>query len=233
MLDLKIAELADRLIQIQFRERTQQLKHDISLVKSDAATRGMGTSSTVVQMVYELRARDVELRALIIWDNFRRVLSQAGIVWTDTLADDLKRSVANYSEAIFAEPHAHLEKLNNNVQVGYRPSLTAAHEQAVAKVDAEIDLLVMGLRRSESQPDTPAPIQLNISGNVGAVMTGPNANVSVSQSIGDQDRQALTTALDMIRNQRDRVMSVSASALRSHSLCVFSTDCIIARRSRP
>jgi hypothetical protein len=47
-----------------------QLMHDILLAQNDAAKRNMGTSSALVDIVYDICARDVELRALIVWQYY-------------------------------------------------------------------------------------------------------------------------------------------------------------------
>jgi hypothetical protein len=174
MLDPRVTELADKLIQIQFRERTEQLVRDIRRTADEMTLAGMGTSGPHVNAVFEICARDVELRALIVWQNLRRVLSQAGIVPTESLADDLNEGFSLYVEPIFLEPHSRLEKLINRIGSSYRPSLTGAREQAIAKVHAEIDLFVLELTSRESKGESSAPVQVNIGGNVGAVMTGPN-----------------------------------------------------------
>jgi len=205
MLDPKIIELADTMIQLQFHERTKQLEHDILLVQNDAAMRGMGTSSPMVEVVYDLCARDVELRALIVWQNLMRVLSHAGTVPSATLADELKQAVSSYTKGIYVEPDERLHIVARNA--GFEPwqSLMDARERAFTKVYAEIDLFVLGLtRRGESQSTSTGAV-FNFYSPVGAVQTGPSANANVSQSINPQDREALVHALDIIKQGLDGV----------------------------
>jgi hypothetical protein len=178
MLEPKITELTDTLIQLQFRERTKQLEHDILLAQNDAAMRGLGTSSGVIEVVYNLCVRDIEPRALIVWQNLLRVLSQAGVQPSETLANELKQAVFRYAEAIFAEPHSRLDRLVQNIGGSYRPSLTDARERALDKVNAEIDLFVLGLNRRKEFQSSQSGFVFNAS--VGAVLTGPSATANVS-----------------------------------------------------
>ena len=186
MLDPKITELADRIIQLQFHERTKQLGHDIVLVQNDAAMRGMGTSSAVTELVYNLCAHDIDLRALIVWQNLLRVLSQAGVQLSETLTTDLKQAVSAYEEALFTEPHSRLAKIIDNIGIDYRPSLTDARSRALHKVNAEIDLFVLGLNRRNESQSSQSPFVFN--GPVGAVLTGPDATANVFQTITREDR---------------------------------------------
>lgn len=197
MLDTTITELADRMIQLQFHERTKQLDHDILLAQNDASTRGLGTSSAVIELVYNLCARDIELRALIVWQNLVRVFSQSGAQLSEMLATDLKQAVSRYNEAIFAEPHSRLEKLVDNIRIGYRPSLTETRSRALDKVNAEIDLFVLGLNRGNESQSSQSGYVFN--GPVGAVLTGPNSNANVFQTITQQDREALLAAVDLLK----------------------------------
>ena len=134
MLESKITELADRLIQFQFQERTKQLENDILLVQNRAAIEHSGRSSALVEEVYNLCARDVELRALLVWQNLLRVLSHAGTAASGTLADELKEAVSSYTERIFAEPGERLHKVACDTGFEPRQSLLDARERALKKV---------------------------------------------------------------------------------------------------
>jgi len=199
MLDSTITELADRMIQLQFHERTKQLEHDILLAQADAAKRNMFTSSSHVDVVYDICERDVELRALIVWQNLMRVLSHAGTVPVATLADELKQAVSKYGSAICADSDDHLQAVARVAGFKPRQSLTAARDRAVRKVYAEIDLFVLGLARREQSQSHPSGAVYNFYSPVGAVQTGPNASAEVFQNVTTQDREAFSSALSLVR----------------------------------
>jgi hypothetical protein len=167
------------------------------LAQNDAAMRGLGTSSGVIEVVYNLCVRDIELRALIVWQNLLRVLSQAGVQPSETLANELKQAVSRYAEAIFAEPHSRLDRLVQNIRGSYRPSLTDARERALDKVNAEIDLFVLGLNRRNEFQSSQSGFVFNAP--VGAVLTGPSATANVFQTITQQDRDALLAAVELLK----------------------------------
>jgi len=199
MLEMKVTELAGRFIRLQFDERNKQLANEIARTQSDAAARGMGRSGAVVQLVYEHCARDMELRALIVWQNVSKVLSRSGVFLSDTLADDLKNEVAKYAEAIYLEPHNRYQDVVRNVGIGTAQPLTDARDKALAKVNAEIDLFVLGLQRQEEAKENRSAPIFHFHSPVGAVQTGPNASAQVFQNVSTQDREALLGAIDSLR----------------------------------
>jgi hypothetical protein len=136
VLDSKVTELADRFIHLQIEERKKQLASEIASTQSNAALNGMGRSGVVVQLVHEHCARDIELRALIVWHNLTKVLSRAGVVLSETLADDLKQEVAKYAEAIYLEPFNRFQAIVRNVGIGTAQPLTDARDTALARVNA-------------------------------------------------------------------------------------------------
>lgn len=146
MLDPKITELADRIIQLQFHERTKQLEHDILLTQTDAAVRGMGTSSAMVEVVYNHCARNVELRTSTVWKTLKKLLSETDVDLSETLRSDLRNQVQKYQEAIVGSASKLLDTVATNAGFPWKP-LTGALEHALAKVHADIDLFMISLRR--------------------------------------------------------------------------------------
>jgi len=199
MLDPKIIELADTMIQLQFHELTEQLAHDLEMTADEMTAHGMGTSGPHVKAAHGHCARNIELRALIVWHNLQRVLSHAGVLPSETLADELKEAVSKYADAIFTEPHSRMERLVDRIGSSYRPSLKDPHERALRKVHAEIDLYVLELNRRKESQSVQSNAGLVFNAPVGAVLTGPNATANVFQTITQQDRDALLTAVDLLK----------------------------------
>lgn len=206
MLDPKVTQLVERFISLQFEERTKQLGQDISKSQNDAAIKGMGRSSVVVQLVYDHCARDIELRTLIVWQNLCKILSRAGFVLTDTLADDLKREVTKYADRIYLEPDKRYQDVVRTV--GLRTTaqtLMNARDNALAKVSAEIDLFVLGLRRQQEAKETQCAPIFHFHSPVGTVQTGPNASAQVFQNMSTQDRELLLEAIVGLRQALDGI----------------------------
>ena len=100
MLDSTIIELANRMIQPQFHERSKQLAYDIGLAQSKAGLAGAGRSSALIEQIYNLCGHDIELRALIVWQNLFRVLSQTGVVPSEEFGKELKQELLRYEQEI-------------------------------------------------------------------------------------------------------------------------------------
>jgi len=198
MIEQKVTELAGRMIRVQFDERQDQIQRDIELVQSKMAARGLGRSGAVIQAVYDLCARDVELRALIVWQNLAMVLSKAGVFPSGTLAKDLKQVVWEYLPSIYSYPSQCLQNVTNLIGMSPARSLTEARDKAVAKVNTQIDLFVLQAVAKEKPGDSSQPI-FNFYSPVGAIQTGQGATATIVQMLSPQDREALRDALDRVK----------------------------------
>jgi hypothetical protein len=209
MLDPILVELVDRMVRVQFKERETQLGREILQEKYRSAKSG-GPSSVTVERVYDLCGHDIEIRTLIVWQNLLRVLSQAGVVASETLAQDLKEVVQSYRAPIYDYPDESLQKVASSTSFTSRRTLTDAWDRAVTKVETEIDLFVLSLRRAskDQQLGSPPPV-FHIS-SVGAIQTGPNATASIVMNIGAEDREVLLRALDLVKGGLAGVESLPA-----------------------
>ena len=212
VLDEKLIELVDRMIRVQFKEREEQLQRDIELVQSKLVLDGHGRSGAITQGVYDLCAHDVELRAQIVWQNLLRVLSNAGVFPSEALAEDLKKVVLEYLPSIYTYPMQCLQKVVNLIGIGPAHSLTEARDRAIMKINTEIDLFVLSLRRhsgaKEKQGESSQPV-FNFYSPVGVVQTGPNATATIAQTLTPQDREALRDALDRVKQDLVEVEKLS------------------------
>jgi hypothetical protein len=223
------------MISVQFGERKEQLHRDITFVQARFSARGLGTSSLVIEEVYNLCARDIELRALIVWQNLHRVLSQVGISASPQLGTELKKEVLRYLDIIYSPAHDALQKIVRNIGIGMADSLTDARDRAVAKVDAEIDLYILSLKRqAEAQKGRRKSSRsvFNIYSTVGAIQTGPNATANVVQTISSTDRDALVKALDSVRSGLTEIESLPAHPKHDIVELVAEADSEV-RKARP
>ena len=202
MLDNKVSDLVDRMTRVQFNERQGQLQHDIALAQSQMAARGLGRSGAIVQRVYELCSRDVEIRTLLIWQTLVRVLSQVGVRYSDDLATDLKQEIRKYLSSILDYANDCLQKIVQQIGIGIATSLSDVREQAFMKVDAEIDLFVLSLLRQtearEGKTESSGQI-FNFYSPIGAIQTGPSATANVVMNLSHLDREALREALERVK----------------------------------
>jgi hypothetical protein len=158
MLDPIITELADRVIKLKFRDQRKKLQHEILLTQNDAAMKGMGNSSALVELVYDHCVRDVELRASIVWETLKQVLLEWGVELSDTLSADLRNEVLKYQESIVFDASLSLDTVAKNAGFQSKP-LSGALEHALAKAHADIDLFIISLHRQTKVSRDPAPIK--------------------------------------------------------------------------
>lgn len=159
MLDPKVTELARTMIHVQFDERREQLRRDIERITTEMAERGMLRSGATFMKIRDLCAREVEIRAQIVWQVLVRVLSTIGVCPSDSLPSDLKGEVESYFPPDLPELTQTLRKAAELVRAPEVPSLTDPRNRALKKVNAEIDLFVLSfLSRTEGkegQADSP------------------------------------------------------------------------------
>jgi len=141
MLDPNITELAGRRIQNAFRDRAKQLHSDILKSKSDAGGRVSGNA--LVQLVSENCADDIELRAGIVWDVLKDLISKTGVEWSNTLSSDLRNEVLKYQEAIVLDASASLNLAARQANRPLKYHIAGALAHALDKVYADIDLFLL------------------------------------------------------------------------------------------
>lgn len=96
MLDSKVIDLTDRLIQIQFAERRQQLQGELLNAAGQFNARGTLNSSMHLQRVTEICRREIEIRAWLVYNAHVRVLSQLAVTPYPELSQDLKGRLAYF-----------------------------------------------------------------------------------------------------------------------------------------
>lgn len=90
MLDPKVVELTDGLIQSQFAERRQCLAGEVRAIGMELNSRGLFHSGEHVRRVVEICRREIETRGWIVHQAHVRVLSQLAIEPYPELSRDLK-----------------------------------------------------------------------------------------------------------------------------------------------
>lgn len=216
MLDPKFTELAGKLIQVEFQERRQQLSREIELVHNEMAERGIGRSGIAVARIRELCAREVGIRARIVWQMLLKVISSMGVEPSETLAQDLKAEVERYLPPDLPELTQIVKRQADRVRIEQTPSaLKEARTHALNKVGVEIDLFVHSLmsraQAREGQAASPPPV-IHIHSPVGVIQTGPGATANVLQDLGTDGREALLQALHQISEYLASVRELPGSS---------------------
>lgn len=211
MLEKRLKDRAERLIEVRISERRQQLPRDIGQIKSRAAGHGAFHSSNTMLAIHGAFARELEIRSIICWECLVRVHRILGAVHCENLASDLK----DYMHSFIEKTRNELDEFLNNELKTFQPhklTLDDAQRHANQKHDIEIDLYCDSLQAQETDTEIQslaAKQEYYFYGTVGAVQTGANAIANVVQNIGADDKQALTDALNLVRESIGAIQNLA------------------------
>ncbi len=226
MLDSLICDRAKRLIEVDFDKRRKLLPADIGHLKADAARRGMLSSGNTIMSLYNIFARELEIRSVIVWQNIVRAHQNNGAQIADSLRADLKQEVNKYILQAFDELTFSLQRELQNPGLPNVPpqsTLVDAKNHEIAKHDIEIDLYVDSL---EKNAPTKAPSQnYNFYGNIGAVQTGANAIAHVFQNLSEGDKSAINTAIQQSRTAIENSTELDANQKRE--IIEIANECAV------
>jgi hypothetical protein len=208
MVDPELVELARKKVKIQLDQRHNQFRQEVSRVTNEMASRGILYSTIALGKLYKTFADEIDTEASIAWLEFKNVLSAIDVHPSEELTYHLKQDAEKILRAIMNDLTTDLSKLTNSI-MSISPQeidnligkLTNTQNKALERINNEIELFVLSLSRAKEKdgPTDSAKNVINVTGNVGAIQTGPNAKANVTQIIGSQDQEALLTALDNVK----------------------------------
>ncbi len=215
MLDSKVAELTDGLIQTQFTERRQLLQEEFLRVAQELTGRGNLHTSAHVLRVAEVCRREMEIRAWIVHNVHLRVLSQLGVDPYPELSGDLKNRLSFFvslGDDYARAPNELAQRLGLQSHPDYRMHETREH--ILAKLGTEIDLFVEGLVRCMQQHGATAEgsSTFHFHSAVGAVQTGHGSTANVVQHIGTQERETLLQALAVVKDALSKLPDTAGAS---------------------
>lgn len=199
MLDPQIADLVRKMIEVRFAECDERLEKDITRIKAEMASRGTLRSGMTFQRIYELCAHEISIRAMIVWQVFKRIISSVGVCPSETLAADLKDELEKYLPPDLPRLNRIMEEAAGLTQHPEPRSLAEPRGQALQRIGAEIDLFVLEMERLQEEAGKAAAVAgatYNFHAPVGAVQTGPGAAASIVQTLTREDKRYLLQALD-------------------------------------
>lgn len=203
MLDPKVVELTDGLIQSQFAERRKHLAEELRTVAEQCNARGMFHSGDHIRRVVEICRREIKTRGLIVHQAHVRVLSQLAIEPYPELSRDLKGRLSYFLS--LGDDYAQAPKeLAMRLGLQSRPEIGVgeAREHVLSKIGVEIDLFAetIGRRKQQDGDQSDGKSVYNFYSGVGAVQTGSGSIANVVQHIGREEKQALQEALQAIKD---------------------------------
>ena len=202
MLDPIFLDRVARLTEVRIRERRRQFPGELTAIAGNLNARGLLRSSVHVFQSQQAHERELEARAILTWENLVRVHRTFGARYAPELRDDFKALLSTRVEVDFAELSGSFEAVQRLSGLLRANDLAEAKEHVLSKHAAEIDLYVDSLLPSEGSGSMSSPNSqtYNFYGNVGAVQTGAHAVANTIQNLGADDRAALISAIDQVKD---------------------------------
>ena len=203
-----ILDRVNRLIDIQLAERRKQIPLEILKIKNSHNARGVLHSSMTILGIKEICEREIEIRAVLFWQNLVRVMQTIQVQSSDDLSIDLREFMKNKINS----SHDELRQLcsstlgqlfnSSSIERNAGPhSLENTRDHVIAKHEVEIDLYIDTLKSGSVGTNNNPISNYNFQGStIGAVQTGPMALANVVQNLGMEDRNAIKQALDLTRS---------------------------------
>lgn len=201
MLDAKLVELANRMIEVQLDERRYRFPREIEITFAELATIGLASSGAALNQAYNLCTKELKLRTKIVGESLFNVFSKTDLEPSDELSAELKREVEKYLTPVLDELTQIVEESAKRVRSSHVPSLKKEWARAISQLGAEIDvfLLTRSYYVEKEERTNSAKNVFTITGNVGAVQSGHGSTANFIQVINSQNQELLLKALDEVR----------------------------------
>lgn len=202
MLDPKVAQVSDGLIEHTLIERRRMFSRDLQAIGAELNARGLFHSGVHLQKAMDLCVHELALRAHIIFQTDVRVLSQLNVAPYADMKEDLRRRLEQFLP-LADDYSSALQDLQSRLGLKAHPDFRIHEPRAhvLGKLGGEIDLLVESLirRQREATNQSGGSPTLNIYGTVGALQTGAGSTANVVQHISSDDKKALLEALAAVQ----------------------------------
>jgi hypothetical protein len=198
LLDERVATLAGRTAAVQLKDLDGPL--EMSAAANRAKLHGHGY---LWLNLMDLYAKEVGRRAEVIWRNLHRAHSSFGAARTATLHADLVETFRANLYTMLADLRLKFDEHMKEAPLSSKsPTWVAQLEEAcqreLRRYEAEVEHYVASLDAAVARGTPPASTYV-IHGNVGALVTGAGAVTNIVQNIGASEREALSKALEMVR----------------------------------
>lgn len=212
MLEPKIVERTNRLIEVRIAEREQQLPSEIEQIKLQAGQSGNYNSGIMMLLIHGACSRELEIRSIIVWESLVRVHKTLGAIPNDSLPSDLKEFVHSKILEIQKKLEDVFQDELKNFS-GSRPTLDKIYNHTIQKHDVEIDIYCDSLVQEYDKKGTKTPIsqEYNFYGSVGVVQSGANAVANDIKNMGSEDQEVLLNTLKLVSESLVTIKALSIS----------------------
>jgi hypothetical protein len=195
MIDEKLTKIIFDRIVLETSEHGKEIKKRIDHKVGDLSKRGMINSGPpVIMALADVCAIAVTERAGHVWQTTHRFISTSGTRYSETLADELKKMVAQHLPEhlsnifCFVRDKARLAGKSQEKQVWIlseaEKTLSNNRRHALDKINTEIDLFVISLKNQEERESGyPSSVVNTIYTQQTIIEAGPNAVFNVTQNL--------------------------------------------------
>ena len=200
MLPEKAHELARSLIHAEREGRIANLDMEVTAIYSEMIKSGALHSTTTVQLIGKLCARELAVRARFIETHLFRVVSETLTELPTDLGEGLKQEGKLYihEDALTLRNHAQ-EKANSaypGQSILARDQVESEESRAIQRFLASVGFFVARLEARAGRPAAASSATINIHGPVGAVQTGAGAVANIAQGLTRDDLEKLRRVLE-------------------------------------
>ncbi len=222
MVDEKITKIAHDRICIEINEQNNNLRSEIVRIKEEMSERGLLRSGMTIKRVTDLCIETTKNRAQLVWQTLFRFITTTGISYSKDLSKELKGLVAFHLPEKLEDLKSHIKQIaeiagSPNQFEKNRQELDSARNQALAKVETEIDLFVLSLKEKEAVGTNGTPSStFHFYSTVGSFQTGDSSIANVTQHIYPEVYEKIQEVLEevlIVLNQPDVETSSSKSEL--------------------
>lgn len=224
MFNDKFLERVSRLIEVRLAERRKQIPLEIAKIQRENNARGMLNSSMTILQTKEICEREIEIRAVVVWQSLVRVINTLGYESKEILRNDLKEYLLNSIAENFDELTGILNQNLRNMMKPEQVSMSEAKNHAMSKHEIEIDLYVDTLKDNEkTSQSSSGSHNYNFYGTIGSVQTGSGAQANIVQNLGSEDQEAIKQALalaseaiqaatDIVDTKKNELIEIASQA---------------------
>jgi hypothetical protein len=170
---------------------------------ADMAKRGLLHSGACVIGLGRLASGEIKIRVRLATASLCRVASEGQLAYSENLVTDMMQEIEIHGReaeiAASREVMPPLERLQSQLGQTVPPLLSEAKDRALNLARGEVAAFAYRIAALQSSPKTAPGVNINVEGNVGAMLTGDYATANVVQHFGTEEKQIVERALVAVR----------------------------------
>lgn len=199
----KVISLANRRFDAILPDREDQIGYEIARIKSEAAAAGAFQSGRLLLRVSRLLENEIAIRSALAWQALRQcVVASSHTFGADEVAqakDWVSRKISTSAEDMESKWRGD-KSLSFSRMIPIDEKIQQAMRRSFDKTAAEIDLFALAMERPSNQTAPPtAGVVIHSVNTIQALQTGSESIANVSQTITQEDRATLLSALETVR----------------------------------